>query len=291
MPKARVFVYCDSETLYGLAIHLRRQKAMHISIHPCDEMNGYAYLDCCINAGIHIPRVCPFVSPLRTVLHGRLSTRYIIISFGASHPPLFFSWAPPSTPPFWQRFRSDIVYFCHMAAGLSSFFPVLPIFFIISIVLLLLPVPGFVRGRNVAVLFYITWLLLGNAVYFINMLVWRGIVIDVAPIYCDIGEHFCELDAIPQMLISGSVTFFLSMLPFGIACSLLCVNKLVWNISRSGNLSVRHVSPLSSRLFARILIPSRTLDEAGTTLLSVLFFPFCMEDYVRPNVSFAKKTC
>lgn len=75
-----------------------------------------------------------------------------------------------------------------MVAGLSDFYPVLPIFFVISLVLLILPIWGFIRGRNTAVLFYIAWLFLGNAIYYVNMLVWRGSVIDYAPVYCDISE-------------------------------------------------------------------------------------------------------
>jgi pheromone a factor receptor len=75
-----------------------------------------------------------------------------------------------------------------MAAGLADFYPALPILFVISLVLLVLPVWGFIRGKNTPVLFYVAWLFLGNAIYFVNMLVWRGSVVHLAPVYCDIGE-------------------------------------------------------------------------------------------------------
>jgi len=75
-----------------------------------------------------------------------------------------------------------------MAAGLSDFYPVLPVFFVLSLLILILPVWGFIRGRNTPVLFYIAWLFLGNAIYGIDMLIWNGSIIDFAPVYCDISE-------------------------------------------------------------------------------------------------------
>lgn len=74
-----------------------------------------------------------------------------------------------------------------MAAGLSSFFPALPVLFLISNIFLLVPVLSFVRGRNGAVLLYVFWIFVGNSIYFINMLVWKGNVGNHAPVYCDLG--------------------------------------------------------------------------------------------------------
>lgn len=42
------------------------------------------------------------------------------------------------------------------------------------------------------------------------------------------------------------------MLPIGIACSLMCINRLVWNISRSTELTLRDVRP--SSIFPGILL-------------------------------------
>lgn len=109
-----------------------------------------------------------------------------------------------------------------MAAGVSNFYPVLPIFFVISLVLLILPVWGFVRGRNTPVLFYIAWLFLGNAIHYVDMLVWRGTVVNFAPVYCDI------------------ISVLVVMMPIGISCSLLCINILVFKISQSTTLIVHH---------------------------------------------------
>ncbi|KAG8866469.1 a-factor receptor, partial [Serendipita sp. 405] len=105
-----------------------------------------------------------------------------------------------------------------MSTGLSTLYPVLSIFFVFAIALLLLPVPGFVHTRNASVLFYVAWLVLGNFAYGLNTFLWRGNTTNRSPVYCDI------------------VTFLIAMLPIGIACSLLCINRLVWNISRSSTL-------------------------------------------------------
>ncbi|KAH6890866.1 pheromone receptor [Coprinopsis sp. MPI-PUGE-AT-0042] len=66
-------------------------------------------------------------------------------------------------------------------------YPELPVFAILSAILVLVPLPSQWRARNVATLALIVWLFVANVVYAINTLVWAGNAQDRSPVYCDIA--------------------------------------------------------------------------------------------------------
>jgi pheromone a factor receptor len=45
-----------------------------------------------------------------------------------------------------------------------------------------------VTAWNTGTCMYMVWTALGCLIYFINSILWRGNVLDKAPIYCDIGK-------------------------------------------------------------------------------------------------------
>lgn len=73
--------------------------------------------------------------------------------------------------------------------GFSFFYPTLPIFSFIAIILMALLFPGFYRTRSIALMSLWTWVYFLNLFTCINMILWRSSVDDLAPVYCDIGEN------------------------------------------------------------------------------------------------------
>jgi hypothetical protein len=60
------------------------------------------------------------------------------------------------------------------AVGLSYLYPVVPIMNVLAMVSLLLLFPGFWKTRIVALVAPVGWIFLGNLLYFIGMIYWRG---------------------------------------------------------------------------------------------------------------------
>jgi Pheromone A receptor len=75
------------------------------------------------------------------------------------------------------------------AIGLSHLYPAVPILNFLSIVLLLLLVPGFWKTRIVALVALPAWLFIGNFLSFTRMIHWRGHTND-APVLGSICESF-----------------------------------------------------------------------------------------------------
>ena len=82
------------------------------------------------------------------------------------------------------------------AVGVSHLYPAVPIMNFLAMVSLLLLIPGFWKTRIVALVALVGWIFLGNLLYFIGMIYWRGHTND-APAFASI----CEL------LISSNETW------------------------------------------------------------------------------------
>lgn len=64
---------------------------------------------------------------------------------------------------------------------------VFPIFVFLGFFLVLVPLPWHMQAWNAGTCMYITWTALACLVQFVNSVVWRNNVLDVAPVWCDIG--------------------------------------------------------------------------------------------------------
>src|ERR1700728_765597 len=72
-------------------------------------------------------------------------------------------------------------------------YPELPPLGIIAAILVLTPLPGQIRARNVATISIIFWFFEHCLVSGINARIWAGNVNDSAPSWCDLSEALCDL--------------------------------------------------------------------------------------------------
>lgn len=63
-----------------------------------------------------------------------------------------------------------------------------PAFAGIAFLLLLIPFPLQVRSGNLALIFYMGWLIIITLTYFVNSIQWANNVTIVNPVWCDICE-------------------------------------------------------------------------------------------------------
>ena len=111
----------------------------------------------------------------------------------------------------------------------------------VAIVMLLLPAAWHVRARNASTLLYIFWSLIGNTIYFINSLIWRGNIQNHAPVWCDISTS-CPLSRVQLTVFVG--TKLVVGLSVGLPCASLCIQRRLYNASRLSTVSASaHVSP------------------------------------------------
>ncbi|KAG8756221.1 a-factor receptor [Serendipita sp. 396] len=99
------------------------------------------------------------------------------------------------------------------ALGLSPLFPAVPILCFLSFLCCMLLLPGIVKTRIFALIFYVAWLCLGNLLIGVNMCIWRKRTFN-APIYADI------------------VARILHVYPITLYLSTFCFGKFTWNITR-----------------------------------------------------------
>lgn len=83
-----------------------------------------------------------------------------------------------------------------------------------AIIMLILPAAWHIRARNASTLLYIFWSLVGNVIYFVNSLVWRGNIRNPAPVWCDIST---------KLVVGLSV---------GLPSASLCIQRRLYNASR-----------------------------------------------------------
>ncbi|WFD41994.1 a-factor receptor [Malassezia psittaci] len=106
----------------------------------------------------------------------------------------------------------------------------LPIFTIISILLIVLPAASHWRAKNVVILVLIMWLAVGNLNTFINRVIWMNRSSNVAPVWCDISVKL------------------MSMVTMGIPCAMFCIAQKLEAIA-----SMRDVSRDASKSFQKKL--------------------------------------
>jgi hypothetical protein len=84
---------------------------------------------------------------------------------------------------------SLIVHEMAHATGLSHLYPAVPIMNSLAMVSMLLLIPSFWKTRIIALVAVVSWLFLGNFLYFVGMIYWRGHAND-APVFASICELF-----------------------------------------------------------------------------------------------------
>ncbi|KAG8860274.1 a-factor receptor [Serendipita sp. 411] len=97
--------------------------------------------------------------------------------------------------------------------GLSALFPAVPLLCFLSFTFCILLLPGFIKTRVFALIFYVVWSSLGNILIGVNMCIWRNSTRD-APIYADIAARI--IDAYSMTLYT----------------SICCFAKFTWNMTR-----------------------------------------------------------
>ncbi|KAG8751893.1 a-factor receptor [Serendipita sp. 396] len=97
--------------------------------------------------------------------------------------------------------------------GFSVLFPVVPVLCFLSFFCCMLLLPGIIRTKVFALIFYLIWVSLGSLIVGVNMCIWRNKTVN-APIYADI------------------VARILHIYPLTLYLSILCFSKFTWNITR-----------------------------------------------------------
>lgn len=69
----------------------------------------------------------------------------------------------------------------------TSSYPALPIFSFLGFLTVLIPLPWQFQAWNAGTCMYIAWTAIGCLIVFVNTIVWRDNVLDVAPVWCDIS--------------------------------------------------------------------------------------------------------
>jgi hypothetical protein len=87
-------------------------------------------------------------------------------------------------------------------------FPEFTIAAALAIVVLLIPLPVYWRGRNVALLILILTTIIQNLFQFVNTIVWAHSVRDVAPVWCDLCEFLFIANAMQTLMNICSHKFF-----------------------------------------------------------------------------------
>ncbi|TBU56138.1 STE3-domain-containing protein [Dichomitus squalens] len=98
-------------------------------------------------------------------------------------------------------------------------YPLLPVFAFLGFVIVLIPLPWHLQAWNAGTCVYMIWTSLACLVQFVNSILWKDTVLNLAPVWCDISTKF---------IIGAGV---------GIPASTLCINRRLYKIT-----SVRTVS-------------------------------------------------
>jgi pheromone a factor receptor len=98
--------------------------------------------------------------------------------------------------------------------GVSDFYPAQQILYSLSLVAILLPAPSeFKKGCN-GVILLICWLFASQLILLVNSIVWKDNIRDPAPFWCDLS------------------TAILAVIGTAVSCSLLCINRHLYNSSK-----------------------------------------------------------
>lgn len=98
--------------------------------------------------------------------------------------------------------------------GLSDLYPVLPILYAVGFFNLVFPLPPHILAGNAGVVILVSWFSIYMLTSFINAIVWRGTVEDLAPLYCDF------------------VTAIQAVVVMGCECGVLCITRQLYKITR-----------------------------------------------------------
>ncbi|KAF8218915.1 pheromone receptor [Tricholoma matsutake] len=122
-------------------------------------------------------------------------------------------------------------------------YPLFPIFAFLGFILSLIPLPWHFQAWNSGTCFYMMWASLACLNQFVNSIVWRGNILNPAPIWCDISI---------RIMMGASV---------GLPASSLCIQRRLYQIT-----SVRTVRISPEQKRRAVLI-----DSALCLLFPILF--------------------
>jgi pheromone a factor receptor len=91
-----------------------------------------------------------------------------------------------------------------------------------------LNIKAHITAWNTGTCMYMIWTALGCLIYFINSILWRGNVLDKAPIYCDIGKAECSFPTHP--LTDSPVTRLQVGIGIGIPACTLCMYRRLYKV-------------------------------------------------------------
>ncbi|KAJ7469378.1 pheromone receptor Rcb3 B45 [Mycena galericulata] len=107
-----------------------------------------------------------------------------------------------------------------LAIGDDPTYPAFPLFSFLGFILVLIPLPWHFQAWNSGTCLFMIWTALSCLISFINSLVWRASVLDVAPVWCDISTR----------LIVG--------IAVAIPAASLCINRRLYKIASCQTVSV-----------------------------------------------------
>lgn len=93
--------------------------------------------------------------------------------------------------------------FITMDVNVDPTYPLFSVFAFCTFFLVLIPLPLHVQAWNVGTCAYITWVAVACLLEFINSVVWRNNVLNLAPVWCDIcmsTQSFTLLFLMPRQL-------------------------------------------------------------------------------------------
>ncbi|KAJ6600273.1 pheromone A receptor-domain-containing protein, partial [Mycena vulgaris] len=107
-----------------------------------------------------------------------------------------------------------------VSIGGDPTYPAFPIFSFLGFVLVLIPLPWHFQAWNSGTCLFMIWTGLSCLISFINSLVWRNIVLDVAPAWCDIST---------RLMVGIAVA---------IPAASLCINRRLYKIASCQTVSI-----------------------------------------------------
>ncbi|PFH48839.1 hypothetical protein AMATHDRAFT_148990 [Amanita thiersii Skay4041] len=96
------------------------------------------------------------------------------------------------------------------------------VFSFLSFFLCLTPLPWHIQAWNAGTCAFMIWTSISCLIRFVNALVWRGSVANVAPVWCDISS---------KLMVGASI---------GIPASILCISRRLYCITSTRNVTLGH---------------------------------------------------
>lgn len=86
-------------------------------------------------------------------------------------------------------------------------YPLFSVFAFLGFIVALIPLPWHFQAWNAGTCIFMLWASISSLIQFVNSLVWRGNVADVAPIWCDICKSSQQFSLNSRVLTNCSSIF------------------------------------------------------------------------------------